>query len=89
MSFDSSHASEDSRSAARRPYERVTDAPHDRSLHRQRVLPDEVEPFFFIGPWHTGHKGAFMSLRQPHSNTPHAYGRNMPHHHSDTQPGRP
>lgn len=37
-------------------------------LQRQRWVPLDVVPFFFIGPWHTGHcgcdDGIYLSLRR-------------------------
>lgn len=85
---DSSHSSDAVRSAARRSYRRVAETPHDPSLHRHRVLPDDVVPFFFIAPPQLGHKGVRIHDRQPHSNPRDAYSRNAPKPIPDTQSGQ-
>ena len=43
----------------------VEETPQSRFLHRQRVLPDDVAPFFFIVLPHLGHEGILIPFRHP------------------------
>ena len=60
LSLENSQSRPARRSAAARSYDLVADAPQALSLHRHLVLPALVEPFFFIIPWHLGHRGVFI-----------------------------
>ena len=89
LSLENSQRSDASRSMARRSYGLVEETPQPLSLHRQRVLPDDVDPFFFIVLPHAGHRGILIPPRQPLLNPPHAYCRNASRPVSDTHSGRP
>lgn len=45
---------------------RVVELPQLGFLHRHRVVPLDVVPFFFICPAHTGHRGLFRVTEKAH-----------------------